>query len=58
MRGWFVQAFDDFEKALHWLSEHPSEQMEQDEQEIPVRLARRKVEIRPTTERSPRNRTS
>lgn len=56
MRGWHVQAFDDFEKALLWLSEHPGRQHEPGEQEIPVRVSRRKLEIRPGNSRPARNR--
>ena len=56
MRGWQVQAFDDFEKALLWLSENRGQQHEPGEQDIPVRVSRRKAEVRSGNDRPVRNR--
>src|SRR5262245_25586759 len=41
MRGLQVQAFSDFEKAIHWLSEHQGCKTEQRQGEIPIPIATR-----------------
>jgi hypothetical protein len=43
LRGWHVQAFDDFEKALLWLSEEEGILFERGEQDVPVQVTRRKL---------------
>jgi hypothetical protein len=43
MRGWKVRAFSDFEKALLWLSEEEGRLFERGEQDVPVRVARRRL---------------
>jgi len=48
MRGWNVQAFDDFEESLHWLSGGPEEESK------PARAgAARRVPVRTTGKESP-----
>jgi hypothetical protein len=42
IQGWQVQAFDNFEEAVHWLSE----ETESHEGEIPIRITRRASEGR------------
>lgn len=43
LRGWLVRAFDDFEKALLWLSDEQAARPERGEQAIPVEGGRRKI---------------
>jgi hypothetical protein len=49
MRGWRVQAFDDFERALLWLSEPTSKQAERGEQ-IPIRPAKTALRTKAASE--------
>jgi hypothetical protein len=46
LRGWQVRAFEGFEEALLWLSEEKGAAHEHGELEIPVQLAKRKVEVK------------
>ena len=39
-RGWQVQAFGDFEKALHWLSGGDEQRMDGAGEEIPIKMAK------------------
>jgi len=43
LRGWHVRAFNDFEKALLWLSEEEGRLLERGEQDVPVQVARKRV---------------
>ena len=51
MRGWNVQAFSDFEKALNWLSEHERHGKEAGGEEVPIQVGRRKAEVKTRTQR-------
>lgn len=42
-QGWQVEAFDDFEKALHWLSVGDEESMDCAGEEIPIKVAKSSV---------------
>jgi hypothetical protein len=45
IQGWQVRAFDQFEDAIHWLSDdNPSP--ERQEKEIPVQIARRQTAVK------------
>jgi len=45
MRGWQVRAFGEFEDAVRWLSETEPHQPEPGEREVPIQIARPKIEI-------------
>jgi hypothetical protein len=47
MRGWHVRAFDEFEEAMHWLSQEDAKSRERGEQVIPVHVAKRKIDVLP-----------
>ena len=49
LRGWRVQAFADFEAALLWLSTDSEERKDPDAEEIPIRIAKRKLEMNSST---------
>ena len=42
LRGWKVRAFDDFEKALLWLSEQNEPKREQPAEAVPIKILRTK----------------
>lgn len=46
MRGLQVQAFKEFETALHWLSEATTRQTERRENEIPIPINNRRIEVK------------
>jgi hypothetical protein len=54
MRGWQVRAFSEFEEALAWLSDAESSQLDSGELQVPIQVARRKLEIKARKERATR----
>jgi hypothetical protein len=55
LRGLHVQAFNDFEGAFHWLSNHPESRVARSEQGVPVRITPVKAEVKrlPVARRTP-----
>jgi len=45
LHGWSVRAFCDFEKALAWLSEERFGERHPDLRQIPIRTAKRKLQV-------------
>jgi len=46
MRGWHVRAFPEFEEAFLWLSQEKGKRLERGEQEVPIQVAKRKIEVK------------
>ena len=46
MRGWRVRAFGDFEEAILWLSQETRKRIERGEEEVPIHLGKRKIEVK------------
>jgi hypothetical protein len=44
-RGWQVKAFGEFEEALRWLSEGAAKPLDPGEQEVPLKVRKRKFEV-------------
>ena len=57
LKGWQVRAFEDFEQALHWLSEEKGRKGQPGEKEVPVQLAHRQIEVK-ESQRSMRKKSS
>jgi hypothetical protein len=51
IRGWQVRAFGDFEEAFLWLSQEKRKSLERGEQEVPIHVTRRKIEVKQKSSR-------
>ena len=51
LRGWQVRAFGDFEEAFVWLSEEKQRRSQPDEQQIPIKIAQPKGDLKRTRTR-------
>jgi hypothetical protein len=46
LKGWQVRAFSDYEKALLWLSTDDPNEIGREKQNVPVRVANRRVQVK------------